>query len=44
MSSWLWKVQGDVIHGLKVQIQDHLGIAAWDPAVGGGVDWSPSVD
>ena len=40
MSSWIWQVQGSVIQGLNVQIQDHPGIAAWVPAIGGGgVDW-----
>ena len=41
MSSWLWQVQGSVILGLNIQIQDHLGITAWVPAVGEEVDWSP---
>ena len=41
MSSWLWQVQSGVIPDLNVQIQDHLGITAWVPAIGGGVDWGP---
>ena len=32
-------MQGDVIGGLDVQNQDHQGIAALVPAIGGGVDW-----
>ena len=36
MSSWLWQMQGGVIQGLSVQIQDHPGIAAWVPAICGG--------
>ena len=35
------KMQGGVIPSLSVQIQDHLRIAAWVPAVGGGVDRGP---
>ena len=38
---FLWQVQGSVIYGLNVQIQDHLGMAAWVPAIVGGVDWDP---
>ena len=30
-----------MIAGLNVQIQDHLQIAAWVPAVGGWVYWGP---
>ena len=41
MFSWLWQVQGSVIPGLDVHIQDHSGIATWAPAIGGGVDWDP---
>ena len=37
-------VQGNVIWGLNVQIQDHLGIPAWDSAVGEEVDWGPFCD
>ena len=40
-SSWLWLVQGGVIAGLNVQIQDHPGITAWVPVIGGGVDCDP---
>ena len=41
MGTLLCQVQGHVIPGLNVQIQDHQGITAWIPAVGGGVDWDP---
>ena len=41
MSSWLWQVQGSVIPDLNVQWQDLLGIVAWVPAAGEGVDWGP---
>ena len=41
MSSWLWQVQGSVIPGLNVHIQDNTGVTAWDPTVGEGVDWGP---
>ena len=33
----LWKVQGGVIPGLNIQIQDHQGMAAWVPAIDRGV-------
>ena len=36
-----WQDQGSMIPGLNVQIQDHLGIAAWVPAADGGVEWGP---
>ena len=41
MFSWLWQVQCSQIPGLNIQIQDHLGITAWVPAVGQGVDCGP---